>query len=124
MPGRTFDTVTMSLTTRDIELSIPWVRLSTWQTNTMAELLDPDGKTLTVLSKDATAGSAFSYGLCGYELNTGWSPYCGSFPEDSSVKWEPIGVNEGRIDQAVRVTFDQLDSNWGTSTLYQANLWI
>ena len=44
--------------------------------------IDPDGKTLTVLSKDATAGSAFSYGLCGYELNTGWSPYCGSFPED------------------------------------------
>jgi subtilisin-like proprotein convertase family protein len=106
LPGKTFDSVSMTLLTEDVELLLPWARLSEWQAGTTEELLDSDGKNLTLLTTEATAGGAFTNGLCGYDSETGWEPYCGSYPESSRVKWEPIVVSEGRIGSALSISFD------------------
>ena len=102
LPNANFNSVSIILMTRDIEVIIPWVRLTQWQAKTTEELIDPDGEAITLLTDEANAGSAFSNGLCGYESKRGgWDPYCGSQPEDALVKWNVVDVNEGRVQKAI-----------------------
>ena len=112
LPNKVFDSVRLHIVSKDVEIVLPWVRLSSWLAKTTPELLDPNGSAITLISSDAQSGFAFSYGLCGYDYATGWAPYCGGYPEDSQVKWEPVDVNSGRIEKALRVTWQQNDEGY------------